>query len=70
MQIEVLDGQVDAVIRALSERIEKIGKTYTQGYSDDVEIAALKDVARSLNHTITATTRAGGFDIKVTKNLA
>ena len=68
MNIEILDEQVDAVIRALRERIEKIGEKYAFSYNEDVEISALKDVARSLEHTIQATTRAGGFDVIVTKN--
>ncbi len=68
MKIEVSDDQVAAVIRALRDRIEKIGETYAHSDVEDKEIGALKDVAKSLGHTIEATTRAGGFKIEVTKN--
>ncbi|WP_049458539.1 hypothetical protein [Stenotrophomonas maltophilia] len=68
MKIEVSDEQVAAVIRALRDRIEKIGDTYTGSDIEDKEIGALKEVAKSLGHTIVATTRASGFNIEVTKN--
>ena len=70
MKIEVLDEQVTAVVRALRDRIEKIGESYSHSESEDREIGALKEVAKSLGHTIDAKTRAGGFDVEVSKNQA
>lgn len=70
MKIEILDEQVGPVVIALRDRIKQLGETYAHSESEDREIGALKQVAKALGYTIDATTRAGGFDVQVSKNEA
>ena len=66
--IEILDEDIPHIIRAIRERLETIGKGYSNSYTEDFEIAASSRLAKELGYTIEITNSGSGFNIKITED--
>jgi hypothetical protein len=54
LQIEIPDNAPDYLLKAIEERISKIGESYfpAKSYQHDLEISALTGVARALGYDL------------------